>query len=256
MDNENMIRQLGVSANSVCAHPVMRRILLEAYPDAKLWEGARITDEDVLIEFLTGCDAALVGFEPITDRVLAALPDLKVMGKFGAGCEKIDFDALKRHGVRFGYTFGVNRLAVAELTISFMIAGLRLVMPLNLAMRGGERPRNRDGRLLTGRTVGIHGCGNIGKEVVRLLKPFGCTVIACDVKDYPEFYRDNDVTPVSFDELLERSEVLTLHLPIAESVRPRRIDIGCLNLRFELQKRMLELKCRLTLLQSQFHCVT
>ncbi len=197
----------------------MRRILLDAYPEARLWEGARITDEDTLIDFLGGCDAALVGFEPITERVLAALPELKVMGKFGAGCEKIDFEALKRHGVRFGYTFGVNRLAVAELTISFMIAGLRWVTPLNQAMRGGERPRNRDGRLLTGRTVGIHGCGNIGKEVVRLLQPFGCTVIARDVKDYPDFYRENDVMPVSFDELLERAEVLTLHLPIARSTR-------------------------------------
>jgi D-3-phosphoglycerate dehydrogenase len=187
--------------------------VLERYPDAKMWDGPRITDEDLLIEFLQGCDAAIVGFEPITDRVLAALPGLQVLAKYGAGCEKIDFDALKRHGKRFGYTFGVNRLAVAELALSFMIAALRWVTPLNHAMRAGERPAMRNGRLLTGRTVGIHGCGNIGKEVVRLLKPFGCTVIACDIRDYPEFYRANDVTPVGLDALLERAEVLTLHLP-------------------------------------------
>ena len=101
-----------------------------------------------------------------------------------AGCERIDFDAMKKHGVRFGYTFGVNKLSVAELTLSFMIAGLRMVGEQNLAMRNGERPGMRSGGLLTGRTVGLHGCGNIGKEVVRLLKPFGCTVLACDVKDY------------------------------------------------------------------------
>ena len=214
-----MIKQLGVSANTLCSHPVMRRILLEAYPDARLWEGERITDEDVLIEHLAGCDAAIVSFEPITDRVLTALPDLKIIGKFGAGCETIDFDALQKHAVRFGYTFGVNRLSVAELALSFMISGLRFVTPLNQSMRAGERPRNRNGQLLTGRIVGLHGCGNIGKEVVRLLKPFDCTILACDVKDYPDFYTANGVTPVSFDALLERSEVLSLHLPKTRSTR-------------------------------------
>jgi phosphoglycerate dehydrogenase-like enzyme len=214
-----MIGQLGVSSNTICAHPVMRQMLLDAWPDARLWDGERITNEDVLIEHLSGCDAAIVGFEPLTDRVLAALPDLKVVSKFGAGCETIDFDALKAHGVRFGYTFGVNRLAVAELAISFMIAGLRYVTPLNQSMRAGERPRNKNGLLLTGRTVGIHGCGNIGKELVRLLKPFDCKIIACDVRDYPGFYADNGIEAVSFDDLLERSEVLTLHLPKTRSTR-------------------------------------
>jgi len=126
---------------------------------------------------------------------------------------------MQRHGTRFGYSFGVNKLSVAELTLSFMINALRWITPLNQSMRAGERPMNRNGRLLTGRTIGIHGCGNIGKEVVRLLKPFGCTIIACDVKDYADFYRANDVTPVSFDELLERSEVLTLHLPKIRTTR-------------------------------------
>jgi len=214
-----MIRQLGVSSSTLCAHPVMRRILLDAYPAARLWDGPRIKDEDILIDHLKGCDAAIIGFEPVTDRVLGALPELKIISKFGAGCETFDFDAMQRHGTRFGYSFGVNKLSVAELALSFMINSLRWITPLNQSMRAGERPMNRNGRLLTGRTIGIHGCGNIGKEVVRLLKPFGCTIIACDVKDYADFYRANDVTPVSFDELLERSEVLTLHLPKIRTTR-------------------------------------
>ncbi len=214
-----MIKQLGVSAATLCAHPVMRQILLDAYPDARLWDGPKITDEDLLIDHLRGCDAAVIGFEPLTDKVLKALPELKIISKFGAGCETLDFDAMKARGVRFGYTFGVNRLSVAELTLSFMINALRWVTPLNQSMRSGERPGNRNGRLLTGRVVGIHGCGNIGKEVVRLLKPFGCEVISCDLKDYSEFYKENDVTPVSFEELLERSEVLSLHLPKTRATR-------------------------------------
>jgi D-3-phosphoglycerate dehydrogenase len=151
--------------------------------------------------------------------VLSALPDLKIIAKYGNGCESFDFVAMKRHNIRFGYTWGVNKLAVAELALGFMLMALRWVTPLNVAMRAGERPRLRNGRLLTGRIVGIHGCGNIGKEVVRLLHPFGCNILACDIKDYAEFYGQWNVTPVSLEELLARSEVLTLHLPKTAQTR-------------------------------------
>ncbi len=207
------INQLGVAADHVCRHPVMRQEVMKAYPSAKFNEAGHRIGEDETIALLKDCDAAIIGFEPINERTLSALPNLKIIGKYGNGCETIDFAAMKRHGVKFGYTWGVNKLAVAELTLGFMIMGLRYVMPLNLAMRAGERPRIRNGLFLTGRTVGIHGCGNIGKEVVRLLQPFNCNIIACDIKDYADFYKQWNVTPVSFDELLARSEVLTLHLP-------------------------------------------
>ena len=207
-----MSDRIAVAADMIHRNEFMRRTVLEAYPQAKMHEGPRMNEEQ-LISFLRGHASAIIGFEPITDRVLSALPELKILSKFGAGCETIDFHALKRHGVRFGYEWGVNKLAVAELALCFMIAGLRWVMPLNLAMRGGERPGIRNGRLLTGRTVGIHGCGNIGKEMVRLLQPFGCKILACDINDYPDFYRQHGVTPVPFAKLLEQAEVLTLHLP-------------------------------------------
>jgi phosphoglycerate dehydrogenase-like enzyme len=207
------INQLGVAADHVCRHPAMRQEVIKAYPTAKFNEANHRIGEDETIALLQDCDAAIIGFEPINERTLSALPNLKVIGKYGNGCETIDFQAMKRHGVKFGYTWGVNKLAVAELTLGFMIMGLRYVMPLNLAMRAGERPRIRNGLFLTGRTVGIHGCGNIGKEIVRLLQPFKCNIIACDIKDYSDFYKQWNVTPVSFDELLARSDVLTLHLP-------------------------------------------
>lgn len=205
--------RLGVVADHVNRHPAMRQEVLKVYPDAKFHDAGHRLNEDELIAFLQDCDAAIIGFEPVTERVLSALPNLKIISKYGNGCESFDFQAMKRHNVRFGYTWGVNKLAVAELALGFMLMGLRWVMPLNVAMRAGERPALRNGRFLTRRVVGIHGCGNIGKEVVRLLQPFGCKIIACDIKDYADFYKQWNVTPVSFDELLARSEVLTLHLP-------------------------------------------
>jgi D-3-phosphoglycerate dehydrogenase len=86
-------------------------------------------------------------------------------------------------------------------------------------MRDGNRPRHRMGRHLGGRVVGLHGCGHVGKEVVRLLQPWGCDILAYDIRDFSEFYREYGVTPVSFGELTERSEVLSLHIPLDDSTR-------------------------------------
>jgi D-3-phosphoglycerate dehydrogenase len=86
-------------------------------------------------------------------------------------------------------------------------------------MRAGKRPRQIMGRHLSGRVVGLHGCGNVGKEVVRLLQPFGCTILSCDIADYADFYRAHGATAVGMDELLARSEVLSLHLPLNRGTR-------------------------------------
>lgn len=213
------ISRLGVPVGTLALLPQLRAEVIEAYPTAKLNPDPKILGEDEMIAFLSDCDAAIVGLEPVSERVLASLPNLKVIGKFGVGVETIDFDAMQRHGVRFGYRYGVNRLSVAELTIGFAIAALRGVTSQNAAMRTGMRPRAGVGRLLTGRVFGIHGCGHIGKEVVRLLKPFDCKIIACDIADQSAFYRENGVEPVSFENLLARSEVLSLHLPLTKRTR-------------------------------------
>jgi D-3-phosphoglycerate dehydrogenase len=206
--------KVGVPVGAFNRYPALRAELLEHYPDAKLHEEMRTLSEDEVIAFLADRDAAIIGKEPMTERVLDALPNLKLISKWGAGCETLDLDSLQRRGIRFAYEPGPNKLAVAELALCYMIVALRWVAPLNRAMLAGERPHTRIGRSLTGRVVGIHGCGNIGKEIVRLLKPLNCEILACDIVDYADFYRANGVTPVSFPELLARSEVITLHLPL------------------------------------------
>ena len=206
------IKQLGVPVTKWGVPEQGRKELLELYPNAKLNDLPRGLTEDEMIEFLADCDAAIIGLDLLSERVIDALPDLKIVGKFGAGYDTVDLKAVKRRNIMFGYTFGVNALAVAELTLAFAVMGLRHVPALNLAMREGKRPKWTMGRLLTGSTVGIHGCGHIGKEVVRLLQPYGCEILACDIRDYSDFYRQHRVTEVEVDELLERSEVLTLHL--------------------------------------------
>jgi D-3-phosphoglycerate dehydrogenase len=79
--------------------------------------------------------------------------------------------------------------------------------------------RQHVGGLLSGRTVGIIGCGFIGKDLVELLQPWGCTLLANDILDFPDFYALYGVTPVGLEELLQSSDVVTLHVPLDESTR-------------------------------------
>ncbi len=200
-------------------HPGLVERLLAIHPDAKCnLEGRLIhLDEDELIDFMRGYEAALVSLEWITDHVLAELPELRIVVKLGVGLDKIDPAALKTHGVRLGWKAGVNSLSVAELTVCTAIMALRDVLPRNLLMRAGERPMQAVGRHLSGRVFGIHGCGHVGREVVRLLQPFGCEIIANDVEDRSDFYAKYGVKAVDTDELYERSEILSIHLTVTKA---------------------------------------
>ncbi len=215
------IRKVAAPAVSFCQTPELVEALLQKYPGAKvnLEFKPYYHSEDDTIAYLQGCDAAIVSFEPITDRVLSALPQLKVVSKLGVGLDKIDPSAMKQHGVRLGWTPGVNKRSVAELALCLALAALRHVVSTNVEMRAGRRPLQRLGRQLSGRVVGVHGCGEIGKEFVKLLQPFDCQVLACDIKDYADFYREFGVQPATAEQLYARSEVLSIHLTVNDSTR-------------------------------------
>jgi D-3-phosphoglycerate dehydrogenase len=88
----------------------------------------------------------------------------------------------------------------------------------NLDMRSGTW-NNRKGRSLSDRTVGIIGCGHIGKDLTPILRAFGCQVLSHDILDFPEFYAAHQVKPVELEELLQGSDIVTLHVPLTDSTR-------------------------------------
>ena len=175
--------------------------------------------DDELVEFLSDHDAAIMGLENLTAAMLDQYPDLKIIARMGVGLDNVDPALLRDRGIRIGWQGGTNRQSVAELMIAFSVCALRHVGPLYSEMRDGKRPRQQMGRHLGGRVVGLHGCGFVGKEVVRLLQPWNCTILACDLLDFPDFYSEYGVEAVSMDELVERSEVLSLHIPLNDSTR-------------------------------------
>ena len=210
--------RIAVAARSFARNPVLRIELAEKYPDVTFSESARLLEGAALLKLLRGHDRAIIGLECIDDSVLAELPELRVISKYGVGLDGLDLPALERHGVKLAWTGGVNRRSVAELTLAFAIALLHRIPETSVALRGGEFQK-LVGRQLTGRVVGIVGCGFVGKDLVSLLAPFGCRVLAHDIRDYPEFYAAHGVEAVSLDRLLSEADVVTLHVPLDDSTR-------------------------------------
>jgi D-3-phosphoglycerate dehydrogenase len=210
--------RVAVPSRSFTGNAALRAELTAKYPNTSFIQSPTALDGDELVAFMRGHDRAIVGLERIDEAILSQLPELRVISKYGVGLDAIDIDAVARRGIRLGWTGGVNRRSVAELTLAFAIALFHRVPEGDVALRRG-RWNKVVGRELTGKTVGIVGCGFVGQDLVKLLAPFGCRVLAHDIRQYPEFYGAHGVTPVALDELLAAADVVTLHVPLDASTR-------------------------------------
>ncbi|MFA4964891.1 MAG: phosphoglycerate dehydrogenase [Thermoleophilia bacterium] len=207
---------VAVASRSFSRHPLLRAELQERYSDVRFNDEGMALDRDGFIGFARGRRKVITALERIDEATLDALPELEVVSKYGVGTDMLDLAAMARRGVRLGWTPGVNRRSVSELAVAFMIALLRQVPLASAELRQGTW-KNRQGRQLSERTVGIVGCGNIGKDLAVLLRAFGCTVLANDILDFPEFYAAHQIEPVGLEELLRRADIITLHVPHDDS---------------------------------------
>lgn len=214
----NTVLKVAVCSRSFSHNPVLRNELLARYQRVTFNDAGIQLKGDSLVEFLKGHDKAITALEPIDEYVLARLPELRVISKYGVGLDMIDMTAMYTHGKRLGWTGGVNRRSVSELVISFAIAMLRYVPAAHREVLSGTW-RQHVGGHLSGRTVGIIGCGHVGKDLVKLLQPFGCPILVNDIRDYADFYAANSIKAVSLEELLVQSDIVTLHVPLDESTR-------------------------------------
>jgi D-3-phosphoglycerate dehydrogenase / 2-oxoglutarate reductase len=208
-----MSRRVAVPLSYFEFFPALKQELAARYPGAKFLAEQRLLQGDGLVEFLQGYEVAVIGLNRFTEEVCARLPDLKIVSLCSAGVDHVDPAILNRHGVKMWWAPGINKVSVSELAVCYMVFTLRRLHFFSSLLRAGDwRGPRGFGADLRGRTVGIHGCGHIGKEVVRLLQPYGVTILACDKVDYSDFYREWGVEGVSVEELWARSDVLTIHL--------------------------------------------
>jgi len=214
----NRAARVAVCSRSFSKNPTLRAELLERYELVTFNDEGRSLSGDALVEFLKGHQKVITALERIDDDVVSRLPDLKVLSKYGVGLDSVDVQALRRHNIRLGWQGGVNRRSVSELVLALAIMMLRNVPAANREVLAGTW-RQHTGGLLSGRTVGIIGCGHVGRDVVRLLKPFGCQILVHDIRRYDAFYATHGIEAVSLDALLADADVVTLHVPLDASTR-------------------------------------
>ncbi len=163
-------------------------------------------------------NALIAGAEPIPREVLTASPTLKLVQKHGVGVDNIDLAAATSAGILVTNAPGTNTEAVADLALAFMLSLLRQVVPAVESTRRGKWDRYM-GRELGQLTVGVVGTGRIGRAVIRRLGGFGSRILAYDVIQDPSLAATHSVKYVEMSELLDESDIVTLHIPLMEGTR-------------------------------------
>ncbi|MBT3183984.1 MAG: phosphoglycerate dehydrogenase [Nitrospina sp.] len=208
--------KIAVTPPSFCKSQLLKTELLGHFPNAVFNEKDGYLSGSELVDFLMDADAALIGRDPINAELIRSLPKLRMIAKYGVGLDNLDQEALIRAGVELRVTSGTNRRSVAELALGFMIGLCHNMSSGSEQLKSGNWHRD-GGQELSGKSIGVIGCGNVGQELIRLLQPFQCRVWVRDIADRSEFCRDFGAVETGLDEIIEEVDILTLHVPLTEN---------------------------------------
>jgi D-3-phosphoglycerate dehydrogenase len=188
-------------------------------------------DKDQLAEIIGEFDGlAIRSATKVTAKLLDRAKALKVVGRAGIGVDNVDLAAATAKGVIVMNTPFGNSITTAEHAITLMLALARQIPAADVSTQSGKWEKNRFlGVEITGKTLGVIGCGNIGSIVVDRAHGLRMKVLAYDPYLSPERAVDLGAHKVELDELLRRSDFITLHTPLTERTR-NIIDAGALAL--------------------------
>lgn len=167
---------------------------------------------------LETADAWILGTAPVTRELLQRHPNLKAVARRGVGYDSIDVTAIKELGRILTNTPGGNEPAVADHALALMLAVGKRIKEAHDRMQSGDW-RALVGSELHGKTVGLIGLGRIGRLVAKRLHGFDAEVLAYDPFLTEEAAKNAGVISCGLDELLRRSDVISLHAPLTEKTR-------------------------------------
>lgn len=166
-----------------------------------------------LTPHLAGTVAMIVAFTDVNAELLALAPDLKIVCKHGVGMDNIDLQATRERGIFVTNVPDANKHAVADFAFAMMLNSARQLNQAANGTRSGKWPRIFATDMY-GKTLGIVGLGNIGKQVALRARGFNMRVLAFDFYPDEKFAAEHDVQFVSMDRLTEESDFITLHTPL------------------------------------------
>jgi len=215
---EDSSPRIGVCSRSFSRDPSLRQALLSQFENVKFNDDGVSLGGDSLIDFLCDCNMAITALETIDEYVLSRLPQLTRISKYGVGLDMIDLAAFKRYGTQLAWKAGVNKRSVSELALTMMLTIIRQIPESQRQIASGNWVQTV-GNNLSGKTVGIIGCGNIGRDLMALLEPFECRVLVNDINESDNFFLKHNLEITPLPQLLSESDVVTLHLPLDESTK-------------------------------------
>lgn len=167
-----------------------------------------------LVAALQGCVGVIAGDDKFTPSVINALPDLRVISKWGIGVDGIDQQAADARGIRVTNTPGMFDDEVADVTMAYVVTLARDLVAIDRGIRAGAWPKPA-GRSLSAMTLGVIGLGAIGRAVVRRAATAGMTILGVDPDPDSRQAAERDGANVcNIDELLERSDVISVNCPL------------------------------------------
>jgi D-3-phosphoglycerate dehydrogenase len=182
-----------------------------------------VATEEELADALADADGVVIRSVPLSGNLLRRCPRLKVIAKHGAGLDSVDLATATELGIMVATSGPANSASVAEHAVALMLAVLRRIPELDTLTRLGryhDRAQLMHFPDLFRATVGLVGYGNIGKAVAGMLgRGFQCAVLAHDPLMSDEDMRADGVEKVGLDELLERCDIVSLHLPLSDATR-------------------------------------
>lgn len=173
-------------------------------------------------ELLSGLDALVLGGGKVDETLFAEAKQLRVIASLGSGTDHIPLALARRHGVAVVNTRGANANAVAELAIGHLIGLMRRIAELNAATKRGEwaSAMANMGREIRGKRVGLLGFGLVAQAFARKLQAFDADVYAYDTMPNVAAAQQYGVRFAAFDDIVEQSDILSLHLPGLADGRP------------------------------------
>ncbi|ODN30053.1 hydroxyacid dehydrogenase [Fervidobacterium thailandense] len=175
-------------------------------------------EKEELLKIIPEVDVLIVrSATKVTADIIEAGTRLKIIGRAGTGLDNIDVKAAEAKGIKVLNTPGANSISVAELTIGLMIACSRHIARGTIDLKNGKWTKKElEGHELYGRTVGIIGFGNIGREVAKRLLAFDMRVLA-----YDPFVKETDmpVQLVDLETIYRESDYITIHVPLTPETK-------------------------------------
>ena len=178
-------------------------------------------DKEKLAEMIGGFDGlAIRSATKVSAKILERAKNLKVIGRAGIGVDNVDIPAATARGIIVMNTPFGNSITTAEHAITLMLALARQIPAADTSTQAGKWEKNRFmGVEITGKTLGVIGCGNIGSIVADLAQGLKMKVIAFDPFLSPERALDLGIEKVELDDLFKRADFITLHTPLTDKTR-------------------------------------